>query len=105
MAHLDVYRNPDRKSATIIPFILDIQSNLLGALPTCVVVPLARPETVETLPILRLNPKVSVDKTRLIALTQELATVPRRLLKKPVTNLSPQRDEILAALDLLITGL
>ena len=32
-------------------------------------------------------------------------TVPRRLLKKPVTNLSPQRDEILAALDLLFTGL
>ena len=105
MAHLDVYRNPDRKSATIIPFVLDIQSDLLDALPTYVVVPLARPEAVETLPILRLNPKVSVDKTRLIALTQELATVPRRLLKKPVTNLSPQRGEILAALDLLFTGL
>ncbi len=105
MAHLDVYRNPDRKSATIIPFVLDIQSDLLDALPTCVVVPLARPEAVETRPILRLNPKVSVDKTRLIALTQELATVPRRLLKKPVTNLSPQRGEILAALDLLFTGL
>jgi hypothetical protein len=30
---------------------------------------------------------------------QDIATVPRRLLKKPVANLSPQRDEILAALD------
>jgi antitoxin CcdA len=36
---------------------------------------------------------------------QDIATVPRRMLKKPVTNLSSQRDEILAALDLLFTGL
>jgi toxin CcdB len=105
MAHLDVYRNPDRKTATIIPFVLDIQSDLLDGLPSCVVIPLARPETIETLPILRLNPKVSVDGTKLVALTQDLATVPRRMLKKPVTNLSSQRDEILAALDILFTGM
>jgi toxin CcdB len=105
MAHLDVYRNPDRKTATIIPFVLDIQSSLLDGLPSSVVIPLARPEAIETLPILRLNPQVSVGGTRLIALTQDLSPVPRRLLKKPVTNLSPQQDEILAALDLLFTGL
>ena len=105
MAHLDVYRNPDRKTATIIPYVLDIQSSLLDGLPSSVVIPLARPEAIETLPILRLNPKVSVDGTKLIALTQDLSPVPRRLLKKPVTNLSPQRGEFLAALDLLFTGL
>jgi toxin CcdB len=105
MAHLDVYRNPDRKTAAIIPYVLDVQSNLLDGLPSSTVIPLARPETIETLPILRLNPKVSIDGTKLVALTQDIATVPRRMLKKPVTNLSPQRDEILAALDLLFTGL
>lgn len=105
MAHLDVYPNPDHKTAAIIPFVLDIQSNLLDGLPTSVVIPLARPEAIETLSILRLNPDVSIDGNKLIALTQDLATVPRRMLKKPVTNLSPQRDEILAALDLLFTGL
>jgi len=105
MAHLDVYRNPDRKTAAIIPFVLDVQSSLLDGLPSSVVIPLARPEAIETLPILRLNPKVSVDGTKLIALTQDLSPVPRRLLKKPVANLSPQRGEILAALDLLFTGL
>ena len=105
MGHLDVYRNPDRKTATIIPFVLDIQSDLLNGLPSSVVIPLAHLEAIETLPILRLNPHVSIDGASLIALTQDLSPVPRRLLKKPVTNLSPQRDEILAALDLLITGL
>lgn len=105
MAHLDVYRNPDRKTATIIPFVLDVQSNLLGGLPSSVVIPLARPESIETLPILRLNPNVIINGSKLVALTQDLATIPRHMLKKSVTNLSPQRDEILAALDLLFTGL
>ena len=105
MAHLDVYRNPDAKTAAMIPFVVDVQSSLLDGLPTTVVIPLARPATIETLPILRLNPNVSVAGAKLIALTQDLSPIQRRLLMKPVTNLSPQREEILAALDLLFTGL
>jgi hypothetical protein len=33
-----------------------------------------------------------------------MASVPNRLLRNPVANLSPQRDEIVAALDFLFTG-
>jgi hypothetical protein len=49
MAHLDVYRNPDRTTSTLIPYVLDVQSSLLGSLPGSVVIPLARPETVRNL--------------------------------------------------------
>jgi toxin CcdB len=104
MAHLDVFPNPDAGSAQAIPFLLDIQSNLLDGLPTRVVIPLAVPEAIETLPILRLNPKVGVGGTALVALTQDMAALPHRLLKAPVANLSAQREEILAALDFLFTG-
>jgi toxin CcdB len=104
MAHLDIFTNPDPETTAAIPFLLDIQSNLLDALPTRVVIPLAYPEAIETLPILRLNPKVGVGGTALVALTQDMAALPRRLLKDPVANLSPQREEILAALDFLFTG-
>jgi len=104
MAQLDVYPNPDLLTASEIPYLLDIQSGLLHTLPGCVVVPLAVPESLETLPILRLNPKLDVDGSTVILLTQELATLPRRMLKSPVANLSAQRDEILAALDFLFTG-
>ena len=104
MARLDVYRNPDRKTAAIIPFVLDVQSSLLDSLPSRVVIPLAEPRAIEKLPILRLNPRVSIGARELIALTQDLAPVPRSMLKRPVANLSPQRDEILAALDFLFTG-
>ncbi len=104
MAHLDVFVNPDADTAKAIPFLLDIQSNLLDDLPTRVVIPLVYPEAIETLPILRLNPKVSVAETALVALTQDMAALPRRLLKSPVANLSSQREEILAAIDFLFTG-
>ncbi|MEW6165356.1 MAG: CcdB family protein [Pseudomonadota bacterium] len=104
MAHLDVYRNPDRRTAAAMPFVVDVQSNLLDNLPGCVVIPLARVDSLETLPILRLNPTFSIEGIALVALVQDLASVPRRMLKLPVANLSPQREEILAALDFLFTG-
>ncbi|MFN6960785.1 MAG: CcdB family protein [Rhodocyclaceae bacterium] len=104
MAHLDVFPNPDAGSADTIPYLLDVQGSLLDGLPTRVVIPLAYPEAIETLPILRLNPKVGVGETTLVALTQNMAALPRRLLKTPVANLSSQREEILAAIDFLFTG-
>ena len=103
MAQLDVFRNPDAATASVIPYVVDVQSELLADLPTRVVIPLAYPEAIET-PILRLNPKVGVGDTALVALTQDMASVPNRLLRNPVANLSPQRDEIVAALDFLFTG-
>lgn len=104
MAHLDVYRNTDGESAAALPYVLDVQSSLLDELPTCMVIPLATPDAIETLPILRLNPTISVAGRPLVVLTQDMAPVPRRMLKSPVANLSPQREEILAALDFLFTG-
>ena len=103
MAHFDVFRNPDAATASVIPYVVDVQSELLADLPTHVVIPLAYPEAIET-PILRLNPKVGVGDTALIALTQDMASVSNRLLRNPVANLSPQRDEFVAALNFLFTG-
>ena len=40
-----------------------------------------------------------------LVMTQELAAIKRRTLKEPVANLSPPRDEIVAPLDFLFTGL
>jgi hypothetical protein len=44
MAHLDVYRNPDRTTSALIPYVLDVQSSLLDSLPGSVVIPLAAPK-------------------------------------------------------------
>lgn len=104
MAQLDVYPNPDHETVAIIPYVLDIQSNLLGILPSVAVIPLVVPAAVEQLPILRLNPQLMIEQEMLIALTQDMASIPRHLLAQPIANLSTQRTEILAALDFLFTG-
>jgi len=104
MAQFDVFPNMDDESAPVVPYVLDIQSDFLDRLSTCVVIPLAIPEVLDALPILRLNPSLTIDGRNLIALTQDMAPVPRRLLRRPVANLSSQREEILAALDFLFTG-
>ena len=104
MAQFDVFPNTDAESASVIPYVLDVQSNFLDGLATCIVIPLTTPEALDTLPILRLNPPVSIGGKTLVTLTQDMAPVPRRLLRHPVANLSAQREEILAALDFLFTG-
>jgi len=41
MALYDVYRNPHAPSRELIPFIVDIQSDLIAQLPTRLVAPLS----------------------------------------------------------------
>jgi len=103
MAHLDVFKNPNA-AAKGFPYLLELQSALLGDLPTTVVAPLGLPRVIDQIPVLRLNPAITIDGQRLIVMTQELAAIKRRALKTPVANLSSQREEILAALDFLFTG-
>lgn len=104
MSQFDVYRNPDPGSKARIPFVVALQSDLLDAVDNHVVAPLRLKKDGAAVPVLRLNPIARIDGTEYLVRMQDLSTVPRRLLKKPVANLSPQRDEILAALDFLFRG-
>jgi toxin CcdB len=57
MAQFDVCRNPNPASARRIPYLLDVQSDLLSGLATRVVVPLATPETLGNKAAQVLNPE------------------------------------------------
>jgi toxin CcdB len=104
MAQLDVYPNPNPTSRARVPYLVALSSDLLGAFDATVVAPLRPKADREVIPVLRLNPTVRVGAREYFLRPQELAAIATRLLKKPVANLSPQRDEILAALDFLFTG-
>lgn len=104
MAQLDVYPNPDPVSGRDLPYVVEIQSDLFSDLNSAMVIPLGLPERMGGMPILRLNPCLQVEGQRLIALPQDMAAVPRRLLKKPVAHLANQRDALLSAIDMLFTG-
>ena len=78
---------------------LDVQSNLLDALTTRVVVPLAPVEDVATL-----VPRLTVDGQRFAMLTQFVTTVPVSAVGTSVADLSTRADEITAATDFLFQG-
>ncbi|MCZ8177635.1 MAG: CcdB family protein [Rhizobium sp.] len=79
---------------------LDVQSNLLDALTTRVVVPLAPVDDVVTL-VPRLNPRLTVDGQSFAMLTQFVTTVPVSAVGPSIANLSARADEITAATDFL----
>lgn len=104
MSQFDVFHNPDAQSRQRIPYVLVLQSDLLDAIEHHVVAPLRIKQEQGIVPVLRLNPVVTIDGDEYLVRVQDIATVPRRMLRHPVANLSAQREEILAALDFLFTG-
>jgi toxin CcdB len=87
-----------------IPYLLDIQSDLLDVLATRVVVPLYRKEAFAGKGMTRLMPLFEVAGEQVVMVTPEVSGVSRKHLGEAVTNLAAQRPEIVAALDMLIAG-
>ncbi len=104
MPQFAVHRNPNRLTRTAIPLLLDIQSDLLETLGTRVVIPLYTAEAMQDGVIGTLTPRIEVDGMSYIAVTPELAGIPRNSLGEQVSDLSHRRNDIIAALDLLLTG-
>ena len=105
MAQFDVYRNPNPATRARIPYLLDVQSDLLDPLATWIVVPLCKPEVLSGKPAERLNPAFEVEGRKLLMITPELAGVSRKALGEQVMNLAAERAAIIAALDLALTGI
>ncbi len=103
MAQFDVYANPNPETNQRIPYLLDVQADLLGSLATRVVVPLISVSDMAKA-AKNLNPQFSVKRTKVIMSTAELAGVRLNSLGAKVCSLKEQRSEIIAALDFLITG-
>jgi len=104
MAQFDVYLNPNAATRKSIPYLLDVQADLLDTLATRVVVPLILSEEMG-LAAKHLNPQFKIKGVAVVMSTAELAGVPNRSLGDKVTTLKSKRDEIIAALDILFTGI
>lgn len=103
MARYNVYRNPSKASAGRIPFLLDLQSDLLSYLNTRVVAPLVKARAFGA-PAKRLNPVMTVNGVTVVLSPAQIAAAPTKVLGAPVANLAGHSNEIIAALDLLFTG-
>jgi len=98
MARFDVYLNPAGAGC-----LLDIQADLLSHLNTRVVVPLL-PMSSAPQPARALNPGFDIGEETMVMCTQFMAAVPANILKNPIASLSGRRDDIVAAIDLLMQG-
>ncbi len=103
-AQFSVYANPDANTRKRFPLLLDVQCDLIADLDTRVVVPLVRRTAMAGTVIADLMPILEVDGDAYVMLTPQLAGIARRNLGAWVADLSERRDDIKAALDLLITG-
>lgn len=103
MAQFDVYANTNRDTSEIFPYLLDIQADVLKDLPTRVVVPLVLCSALnKTIPIL--TPQFKIIETEVRMLTPQLVGVQMHVLGTRICSLKERRGEIIAALDLLVTG-
>jgi toxin CcdB len=105
MPQFDIYLNPNKKSRTAYPFIIDMQNNLVDDLATRIVAPLALFNKFKDEELKKLTPRVSYEGRELLILVPQITSMPAKLLKDPIGSLSHLRDEIIAALDFAIIGI
>ena len=103
MAQFTLYRNKNPRSKADVPYLLDVQNDLLSELGTRVVIPLYHKKAVRK-PITRLMPELEIEGKVYILMTPQMAGIPLDVLGEPSGNLSQYRAEIIAAIDLLLLG-
>jgi toxin CcdB len=104
MRQFDVVRNPNPDTSSWAPYLVVLQNDLLEELRTTVVAPLLREDHFGR-PAQVLNPVFQIDGERVVLSTAELAGVSVSLLGETLGSLAEERRSIVAALDLLFTGI
>ncbi|QTF93724.1 MAG: CcdB family protein [Halomonas sp. BM-2019] len=105
MGQFDLYVNTDKDTNTTYPYLVDVQNNLLDSLNSRVVIPLTPISKSNTPYPENLCPIIKIKNKKFALLTHQLTSVPKSLLKKEEDSLAPNRDDIVAAIDFLVTGI
>jgi toxin CcdB len=105
MPQFSVYKNKNPTSRSAYPYLVDIQSDLLRDLNTRVVVPLVKMTALGKKPIQHLTPIVEVDGQKYLMLMPQLAGISVKDLGARVGSVAKQRNDIVGAIDFLVTGI
>lgn len=103
MAQFDVYENQNPETKATIPYLLDVQADLLDNLSTRVVVPLVTTAAMGKA-AKHLNPQFKIKRLTVVMSTAELAGINLHVIGGRVCSLKEHRAEIIGALDFLFTG-
>ena len=103
MQQFDIVENLNPISRSRYPFAILLQHSRVSSTGTLVAAPLTMSNT--ALARTRLHPAVRVNGRLHVVLIEEPAAVQRRLLGRVVDWAEPNRYALIAALDLLFTGI
>ena len=101
----DVFDNPSPRMRDVYPYVVDVQSDLLSALDTRMVVPLAITTLAAKDMPRRLCPVLTVNGQSLMLVPFEAAPLDKRLLRTEVTSVRDRSHEIIAAMDSVLSGI
>ena len=104
MARFDVRANLNRASRARVPFLVELQADMLSALDTCLVAPLV-PAAEFGPAATRLNPGFRIGNRSFVMDTALVAGVPRTLLGERVVSLADRSVDIVGAVDFLVSGI
>ena len=105
MKQFDVYVNTDKDTNKTYPYFIDVQNGLLDTLNSRVVIPLTPTKKSDKTYPYNLCPTIKIKNKNYALLTHQLTSVSTSLLKKNECSLISNRDEIIGAIDFLITGI
>ena len=103
MAQFDVYKNLNKNTQKAFPYMVDIQNSIVSDISTRIVIPLGKASHFKNQQMEGLTLEIGHDEENLVLITPQLASVPATILKEPIGSLEHMRDDIVAALDFLIT--
>jgi len=102
MAQFDVHRNIGKRKDAI-PFVVVVQSSQFDDYRRRVVVPLVRKSAVGKLSHVSFNPSFKIRGTPVVLHPLEIVSVPLEQLGDVVESLSEEGQQIIAALDELLS--
>jgi len=105
MSQFTLYLNKDKNSKKTYPYFVDVQNNLLSDLNSRLVIPLTPSKRVNEKVAQKLCPAINIDGEEFILVTNQMTTVPKSILKSEVDSLEQYRNQIIDAIDMLITGI
>lgn len=104
MPQFTLYENTNKDSKKAYPYFVDVQNDLLESMNTRLVIPLT-PSNLLGEKIAHLSPETMIRNRSFFLLTHQMTNVPISALKKPCGSLEHLRDDIVSAIDFLVTGI
>jgi toxin CcdB len=100
MAQFDVYKNENQLTNEKVPYLLDIQNDILDSINTRVVIPLVK----DMKDFKGLTKEFIIENQKVYLTTSQMGTVHKNELKTKVTTLQNQKEDIKNSINFLIYG-